>query len=84
MSQDIKLENLWAKGSDTIYSGVNNYARVAKDKTLKITLDEAKEFLYELDFDERNSIVNSFFKGIIQDSESNGQGESKAQQQAVS
>jgi hypothetical protein len=27
-SQDIRLENLWAKGSDTIYSGVNNYFRI--------------------------------------------------------
>jgi len=31
MSQDIKLENLWAKGSDTIYSGINNYFRINGD-----------------------------------------------------
>ncbi len=30
-AQDIKLENLWAKGSDKIYSGTNNYLRIEGD-----------------------------------------------------
>ncbi len=62
-----------------IYSGINNYARVIKDRTLKVTFEEAKEFLYELDYDDRNKITNAFIQGFNDAFKNEKQGELKAQ-----
>ncbi len=81
-------DGLWAyKGlrdvlEAALYSGINNYARVSKDKTLRVTFDEAKEFSYELEYDERNKIVESFLTGVS-DALKMMTGEKKAQEPAV-
>ncbi len=62
-----------------IYSGINNYARATKDRSLRITFEEAKDILYELDYDDRNKIANDFIQGFNDSFKHKEEGEQKAQ-----